>query len=557
MSRRRPFTTFESPLAPDSSSAPEAARFDIVRTGRAIVRCALLAVLLATASTADAQEADDAERAGDTSDGSERADQESETRKPGGLGLAPGTLQTGNLVIGPNQPTAATNTSDTWQFQFRGYLRAPVRFGFGPGTTSKYVDEVDHGTKVHSPPQIPDGNYTDWRYTNNLSGPWSELHFSYGNDRASAHIIMGAYNFSDAGYRDLQAQLGINQAFVTLDFPRAFGRFGGLLWNVGGFANAYGAAGRYDAGRYDTYLIGRTHIAGETLTAYLDVLPDLRLTIEHGIGVKLQAPPFSSSDPVPPYLPYPGPVQQGTTLVHHAHLGATYKDKATLSAHYLTTWTDDAQNAGEVDGRITVLGMDLKLTGGIFGDGYIGYSHVESRNILRLQQSLELLHSFSGWSLRDNYFPGSNTGTGSIDSVLFQYTYSLATLLRHPEPFWGQGPDIVLGLFGTISWVSTDEVLAEFAKTKAKFGADVTYTMLEWLGASLRADLVNPDMDNNTKSFSVISPRLIFRTQFVTHEQVVLSYTRYFYGDNVAASWPNAQNTPDLHALSLTASMWW
>jgi hypothetical protein len=233
----------------------------------------------------------------------------------------------------------------------------------------------------------------------------------------------------------------------------------------------------------------------------------------------------------------------------------------TLSGHYLTTWTDDAQAAGEKDGRINIFGLDLKLTGGIFGDGYVGFSHVETKDILRLAQSLEFLHSFSGWSVRDNFFPGSPTGTGTIDSVLFQYAYSLATLLRRPEPFWGQGPDIVLGVFGSVSWIGNDEIVdgkrLNPPKMKAKFGADATYTMLEWLGASLRYDVVQPNMDDNTRSFSVLSPKVILRTQFVTHEQVVLSYAKYFYGENVAASWPNEANPPDEHAVSISGSMWW
>jgi hypothetical protein len=261
-------------------------------------------------------------------------------------------------------------------------------------------------------------------------------------------------------------------------------------------------------------------------------------------------------------LPYPGPVKQGTTIVHHAHLGLTFREKATLTGHYLTTWTDDAQAAGEKDGRITVYGVDLKFLTGLYGDGYFGYSHIDSHEILRLAQSLEFLHSYSGWSLRDNFFKGSNTGNGSIDSILFQYTYSLATLLRHPEPFWGQGPDIVIGLYGTMSWVKNNErdeagERLLIPKSKLKLGADVTYTMLSWLGASVRVDSVQPDMKDNTQSFTVISPKLIIRTEFVTHEQVVLSYSGYFNKKNVSPAWPNAAYPCDEHVVAVIGSMWW
>ena len=33
----------------------------------------------------------------------------------------------------------------------------------------------------------------------------------------------------------------------------------------------------------------------------------------------------------------------------------------------------------------------------------------------------------------------------------------------------------------------------------------------------------------------MFSPRLIFRTAFVTHEQIMLQYSRYFYGERTAA----------------------
>jgi hypothetical protein len=135
-------------------------------------------------------------------------------------------------------------------------------------------------------------------------------------------------------------------------------------------------------------------------------------------------------------------------------------------------------------------------------------------------------------------------------------------LLRHPEAFWGQGPDVVIGLYGTMSWVKNNErdEMGErllIPRTKVKLGADVTYTMLSWLGASLRVDSVQPDMKDNTQSFTVISPKLILRTEFVTHEQVVLSYSAYLNKANVAPAWPNASFPPDEHVVAVIGSMWW
>lgn len=474
------------------------------------------------------------------------------------LGIRPGTSETGSLIlVEPPPPLTASTSAEEWNFAFHGFLRAPMRLGIG--SDEEVAEGVEGGDKLHAPPRIPDGTYTDWQYTGNLASPWAELRFSYGNSRVTAHVLIGAWNISDAGYRNLQAQLGINEAFLTLDFPRALGSRGGLVWNVGAFQNRYGGAGKYDAGKYETYIFGRTHVAGETLTGYYSLTDELVLQLEHGVGVKLEPPPLVSGlpDPMPPYLPYPGPEQQGTTLVHHAHAGLSVSDALQFAGHYLTTWTDDARLASELDGRITVLGGEVRLDAGFYGIGFLGYSHLQAEDVMRIAESLEVLHSNGGWNLRDNYFGHTATGTGTVDTIALQYTYSLATLLWHPEKFWGQGPDVLLSVFGMYNMVNSDDEEFNDPEQKLKMGGEVTYTMLSWLAASARYDLVQPDLDDNTLSFQALSPRLIVRTAFVSHEQVVLQYTRYFYGDNVRTAWPHVGLPPDRDVFQIAAIMWW
>src|SRR5262249_13248122 len=258
---------------------------------------------------------------GDAKDGDKDSDKDAEEDpdKPRGapqVGIAPGTTQAG-AVIGaqpePEEPSAKPEDGE-WRFDFHGYLRAPMRIGFG--SSEGTPPDVEKGGKIHAPPWVPDDTFTNWQYTNNNPGPWAELRFSYGNTRVTGNVLIAAYNMTDGGYRNLQSQLGINQAFVTLNEADLLGDRGGLLWNVGGWQNRCGAAGRYDAGKDETYLFGRTHVAGETLTGFYNFNEDLQLTVEHGFGVKLEPPPLVSGlpEPTPAYLPYAGPVQQGTEL---------------------------------------------------------------------------------------------------------------------------------------------------------------------------------------------------------------------------------------------------
>ena len=206
-------------------------------------------------------------------------------------------------------PVVAPEPSAEWKFEVTGYFRAPLRMSWGPSTTSPGVDVNGNeippsaaGTQLRTPPLVPDANYIDWRYTNSFVAPWTELNFKYGNDRVKAQVQIASYNLTDPGYRRLESNLGINQAFITLLWPELANNENlHLTLTVGGFTNRYGAAGRYDAGKYETYLFGRTHVAGATVNVAWDASDDWTFQIEGGGGAKLE--------PIP-YYGAPGPTQR-------------------------------------------------------------------------------------------------------------------------------------------------------------------------------------------------------------------------------------------------------
>jgi hypothetical protein len=111
--------------------------------------------------------------------------------------------------------------------------------------------------------------------------------------------------------------------------------------------------------------------------------------------------------------------------------------------------------------------------------------------------------------------------------------------------------------------------MATQGTSKLKAGAQVLYTPLPVVSVGARFDEVQPNMDDSTHSFWVITPKLIFRTEFVTHEQVTVQYQYYGYGswyDNPTTTLPypygQAGNLwvplkPDKHTFTIAASMWW
>ena len=493
-------------------------------------------------------------------------------KKRGGgptLGLSPDAPQASGRLTSPAEPApvVAAEPSAEWKFDVTGYFRAPFRMSWGPATTQDTRPAamgIDPGTQLRSPPLIPDANYIDWRYTNSYVAPWTELNFHYGNDRVKATVQIASYNITDSGYRRLESNLGINQAYITLLFPEVGNNENlHLTLTVGGFTNRYGAAGRYDAGKYETYLFGRTHVAGQTLNFAWDATDNWTFQVEETFGAKLEPIPFYGRplgnscvgnamgcdvrQSLPAWEPFPGPRAMESTFVASGHLGATFKKMLLLGGHYVEAFANDNERASAYQGTvfgadtrltgsgrpfIRTVGVDAKLLGGWIGDGYFGYSRLTAQNALYLQDAIEVLHSFGGWQLHDNYFgaPGdTDPVTGTIDTFLFQYSFSWAQWLWHPQAFWGQGPDLVTTVFGMYNKINAFNDLAD--KTKLKWGVETTYLPLAQFGFGFRYDAVQPDLDESQQNFSVISPRIFIRTSFVTHEQIMLQYSRYFYGD--------------------------
>jgi len=497
----------------------------------------------------------------------EAAPAAAEKKKKGGgpsLSLSPETPQVGGLVVSPAESVAASeeSTSSEWKFDVTGYFRAPFRMSWGPPTTAMGNNPIGAaGTQLRTPPLVPDANYIDWRYTNSFVAPWTELNFHYGNDRVKAEVQIASYNLTDPGYRRLEANLGINQAFIIMKYPELWNEDAHLTLTVGGFTNRYGAAGRYDAGKYETYLFGRTHVAGLTATLEQDV-DDLTFSFEGGGGAKLEPIPFygppqgptatNANQNLPAWEPYPGPVAQESAFVAHAHLGLAVKKMLLIGGHYIRTFANDNERAGSNIGSmmgyggrsvtaakpvIWTGGVDAKLLGGVLGDGYLGIGYLRAINAEFLGDAIEVLHSFGGWQLHDNYFGtpgGTNATSGHIWTVMGQYSFSFGQLFHYPQAFWGDGPDIIATVFGMYNKVMS-ESNSLFNISKLKFGGELTYVPISWLGVGFRADVVQPNLSDSTQSFQVVSPRVILRTAFVTHEQVMFQYSRYNYGTSYNA----------------------
>lgn len=444
-----------------------------------------------------------------------------------------------------------------WKYAMHGYFQAPLRLGIGPH------NDLTSGNQLHSPARVPGYDKNEWEYTGLTPNPGATLYLNISNPQVSGNLILNSNTINDASYDNLVKLGGMSQAYITMKFPETFGNVGGLAWTVGAFSNRYGNAGprQESTGYYGTYLFGRTHVAGEALTADVDLNEHLELIVEHGFGAKLEVTPYVRLDhapppPIAPYLPYQGPVPKGSTFLHHAHAALLVDDWLRIGAHYLYSFTPDdyAYTDGFLTngqtrstwGSMTVLGGDIHVDGPMMGSGYVGFSHISATSILPLASANEVLHSPDGFGFKQNYFgrlanvnglepnamnpnPAAHDDSGKVDTVLAQYIVRLAPLLGRGRG----GPDLALGLFGMYNHIQAPNNVTQ---DRLKFGADLTVKPLRFLAAAVRFDRVLPDGPHTAAAFSAISPRLIFHTAWLSREYIVVDYTRYIYGSEVAAS---------------------
>ena len=533
-----------------------------------------------------------------------------------------------------------------WEFGYHGFFRAPMRLGIGkryppyPATEGLTTDQAgtytagDYSETTYHVPLVPDAQYVSWQHTTHSMTDWAEMFFSVGNPYARGTLAIEGYNFTIASYSMPEQQFGISQGYVEImpELPYQNVR---LRWKVGALTDRYGMAGRYDMGEYETYLIGRTMVYGETLRAEIDV-SEITLAAEHGLGThRPDASQFNTSK---------------FTLLHHGH-GFLEHEGLMLGLHYLRAWSQEEDreatgryiNTGDgappdapnfpagygyisewgvygegaegawalPDGSMQVIGAEVKYDAGPYGLGYLGFAQMKAEQALTVGPALEWLHAKGGGvfnlGVTNNYLDNprcqlaswvgtpydatqpagqeggpargcSSGGTGTVNSLLFQYEFSVANLLQGLEDgttFWGDGMDFKAIVYGMYNKVTSNydasrdfhaspvldasgapipantstpyqailsEQKADYYSdhSKLKYGANLLFNAYPALGVGTRIDRVQPNNHMPEQSFTILSPRLEFRSRWVTREKIIVQYSRYMYAQRQCAIHPES-----------------
>ncbi len=482
------------------------------------------------------------------------------------LGLSPYVPRVPALTPGVSSSFGTPTPDHAWNFDFHGYASAGYAVGINTRRFEAGGEQSD--TALHSDPEVP-GPYGSFEFTGTVPGVWAQLNFMYGNEDVQATVIVAGWRVARAeGYYLPAGHLGINDAFLT--FKIADQGPVKLGWRVGAFADRYGAMGHWGDGPYGTSIVGGTQGVGETLTALLTLDPSWQLIFEHGVKTTFEGSP-QGQRPGDPSIGWAYP-EAGTTVGQHAHAGLRLKDKIELKLHYLSAigrddrsdYEDDPltpENESHLhkDGQMTVVGADLRIDAEHLGFFMLGAGMVDVEHGRSLQPQVLTVLNAGGRGLQTMLGPTDiktmqdDVGGRMLNAGL-NYEVSLGRLARYPHPFDGNGPDLRVNVFGIYQKV--DSIQPDYdGDQRLKFGADFNYPMLPWLALAGRFDRVMPELDESSRSFTIVSPRLVFRTNWQSREQVYLQYAHWFYGDAVTSE-SRISEELDRDMVAISGSMW-
>jgi hypothetical protein len=484
-----------------------------------------------------------------------------------GVGMSPYIPRVGALPGGMTPSFGAPSPSDDWSFNFTGFMSASVRASIN---TRDNPRDGQSGTVLHATPQNVEvyGSFND---TGATPGNWVGMLFQYGNRYVTANVSFDTHNPSRAAsYNIVGSQYFLNDTFLSIRVPPIDKLR--LAWNVGFFSQPYGYLGQYGGGLYTPPLFGRVSGAGETVTAEYDLTDSMTLIVEDGFSggnrtgkvpdgaINTGSTNFSDSN-----LP--------SSYVHHAHVGLRIKGDMTLQfmGHFMTNWSQSDQVESRTfdnsetkpwderypkDGHIHVAGIEAKAISQSYGYLALGAALIESENSFRLRGLST--YATDGVGLTNDWFGTFTGGTGKILLAGINYKFSLGAIMRAPEPFWGDGPDLVFEVATQVAKIESDDPF-NGGRFKNKQGLDVLYTFIPWLGVGLRMDRVAPNSKDAEETFYALAPRLQFRSNWQSHETVTLKYSKWFYGDHTHSdSWDaRPREQLDDQMIALGFGMWW
>jgi hypothetical protein len=444
-------------------------------------------------------------------------------------------------------------------FRIGGRFSAWGRFGIGREGNGGPTG--DDGPPLHTPAVIagPDPIY---------AGTAATLNFQYGNQTLMAFV---SYEVSLAGaewegYERAENGARVRTAYLAVT-PAPMGAMR-LRFQVGAFPAQYGAPGPWGWGMFGPLIA----VKGYGGIASLDYdLPDNKiLSFEYGLSaVPLVPEQFVRGT----YTEWP---EVGiSSITNHAHAGISFSNKYFVKLHAaldqgrnFRRYIDDDQNTPNVvekkpDGRMIATALELRWVEDPFGQFGITPAYWNFRDAMQVHDGIwwGTYWTAGGRDLTRRHLGPVSNGTGQFMAVSAEYDFSLSRILKSPEPFDGNGPDLRVALGFLPYWtLKTDDPNLKGADGYS-VGASFEHVLLSWLSTTYRffgesRDTAIGSIDDTFQrgrwSSYNLSLGLALHSDWQSRDRFELAYSRYFYS---ALADNNPEQPLDKEVFTLGASL--
>jgi hypothetical protein len=449
-------------------------------------------------------------------------------------------------VEAPPGPATEAPQKSRWELGFKGYFRAPIALALSPRPNPDNLTGERQLQISYGPNRTVDANYYSFAYTRLQEQDWVELYVTAKSKHVAASVGWMGYWFASSGFRNYDAAWLPGIAYLTIDTDF---EVGGIKPNIALSGGSWWPNfGRHD--KYDTFTLGQFRQMGEQLKLTVPFSDRVEAQLTQGFGTGRDGS-FNILAP-PPYQ-----AKVGLNLIHYAHLQLSYDKLFKIGLHHNLQWTRDPNlllqtaagksytNAREA--KLMTVGAEAKVSLPYAGDLWVSPSVVLVKNGWALGEAgVEVAHSLSPEGVASNYFgwsgsPTNSTGTGKLVNLGFIYENTLANVLGESS---ANVPNVKASAFGLLVDSHLDlpagTAITQDRITHFKWGADVEYNPLSWVGVMARWDTVNYDMDHGGYIFAAATGRVSFYSHFASGERIYLQYSRYRYGDKMvlAGRWP-------------------
>jgi hypothetical protein len=483
-----------------------------------------------------------------------------------GLGASPFSPLVGGLPGGITPSFMAPMPPHRWTLRWSGYFSASAQFS----TNERVETGVGQShTIVHAPPATVE-EYASFLSTNTVPGHWVQMQFSYGDREVTAVVSITTWNPSDpTTYYQIGSQNFINNAYLNFQIPEVTAKLH-LSSKLGYFYNNYGSLGQYNLGMYQNPIAAIVRGVGGTITGEYDVAPKLSVFVEEGLmgnrnakapnGLTRQNPNYNT-DPTFP-----------ASYIQHLHLGVIRRGELTTvkaQLHHIFNWAMDDRPQTTVDNMVTrgldesyirdarmsVTTAELNISHPGYGMLAIAASHIDAS----YAYGLKGVQTFGGegQTLTERWLGNETTGTGTVNVVGFNYTGTLGHMIAHPAPFDPNRSDLVINAGLILANSHSPNPLFDGRK-RYKAGLDLLYILNSWMGVALRVDRVAPNSRDSEETFHVVAPRLVFKTNWTSRENISVMYAKWFYGTDTHGEFsvPRVPRLDD-QLFALNVNMGW